>query len=178
MPQHSLTHGEEMKAPKIRFPAIVLVLLALAACGKSRIDNVVLLDACRLVSAGEAERVLGNPAGIPVAMPDDGAFAGGCAWPFKENDADARLTAYVMTMASAENANTTPKRWFENRARVGEMKVTLGEPIEVRKIGDIANLYGSTLEVRQGDVVIMLHVDRGGREKLEEFARLLLSRKH
>ena len=169
-----------MKPPRTRLLAIaILVPTLLPGCGRPRIDDEVLLDVCHLVSAAEAERILGDPAGAPVTLPDFGGFAGGCAWVFKEGDVNARLTAYIMTKTSAEHGLTTPRRWFENRSRIGEMKVTLGEPTEVRRIGDVANLYGSTLEVRQGDVVLMLHVDHGGREKLEAFARMLLSpRKH
>lgn len=157
----------------------LLSSLVLCGCnGKPRINNDVdTLDVCDLVTASEAERIIGSMTGAPAAAPHEPGFAGACAWQFNASDASARLSAWVMTKASASNLVTTPTRWFENKPRLGEAKATLGAPTRIRGVGDVAYLYGTTLFARQGETVLIVRTDRGDAAQVEDFARTLFSPK-
>lgn len=157
----------------------IALLSAFVLCGcnrKPRInDDVDTLDVCGLVTAAEAERIIGLPTADPATAPHEPGFAGGCDWQFNANDAPARLSAWVMTKASASNLVTTPTRWFENGSRLGEAKATLGAPTRIRDVGDVAYLYGTTLFARQDETVLIVRTDRGDAAQIEDFARTLFS---
>jgi hypothetical protein len=160
-------------------PIALLSAFILCGCnGKPRINNdVETLDVCEQVTAAEAERVLGSVTRAPTAGANEPGFAGGCDWQFNANDAPARLSAWVMTKASASNLVTTPTRWFENEPRLGEAKANLGAPTRIRGVGDVAYLYGTTLFARQGETVLIVRTDRGNAAQVEDFARTLFSPK-
>ena len=167
-----------MSAGRIRWIAVAaLAMLAVSGCRKSRIHDSDTIDVCGLVGVAEAERVLGQAVGAPAANQKAPGFAGGCTWSFNTATGIGRLSADVMTRESASNLVMTPRRWFEDPVRLADAKANLGTPAEIRRLGDIAYLYGSMLSVRQGETVILLHVDRGDGAPLEDFARILLSPK-
>jgi hypothetical protein len=160
--------------------AIALVsAFVLCGCnGKPRINGEVdTLDVCEQVTAAEAERIIGSATGAPEAAPHEPGFAGACDWQFNANGTPAKLSAWVMTKASASNLATTPTRWFENEPRLGETKANLGAPARIRGVGDVAYLYGTTLFARQGETVLIVRTDRGNAAQIEDFARTLFSPK-
>lgn len=159
-----------------RWTVGALALLALAGCRQSRIDDRDKLDICALVTAAEAERMFGPMAGDPLVT-SEGGFAGACTWSFRAGAEPASVSAYVMTRTSAENVMTNPKDWFENPVRLGEAKANLGEPSDIKGLGYVARLYGNTLFVRKGEIVIVMHTDRGSSGQMEELAQTLLSPK-
>jgi hypothetical protein len=161
-------------------PCIAIALLSafvLCGCnGRPRINNDVdTFDVCELVTAAEAERIIGST--TAAEAPHEPGFAGACDWQFNANDAPARLSAWIMTKASASNLVTTPTRWFENEPRLGEAKANLGAPTRIRGVGDVAYLYGTRLFARQGETVLVLRTDRGDAAQIEDFARTLFSPK-
>ena len=169
-----------MNANSGRCIAIALLsAFVLCGCnGKPRINGEVdTLDVCELVTATEAERILGSITGAPTAAPNDPGFAGGCDWQFNASDAPARLSAWVMTKASASNIVMTPTSWFENEPRLGEAQANLGAPTRIRGVGDRAYLYGTTLFARQGEAVLVVRTDRGNVAQVEDFAKTLFSPK-
>lgn len=154
----------------------LLSAFVLCGCnGKPRINDAETLDVCEQVTAAEAERIIGSATGA--AAPNEPGFAGGCDWQFSQNDAPARLSAWVMTKASASNLVTTPTRWFENEPRLGEAKANLGAPTRIRGVGDVAYLYGTTLFARQGETALIVRTDHGTAAQVEDFARTLFSPK-
>jgi len=159
-----------------RYAALgIVVLLTVAGCRQSRIVDLETLDVCELVSPAETDRILGSA--IAASTGPEGGFAGSCTWSFQAGGAAARLSAHVMTQASASNLLTTPKAWFENPVRLGDLKVNQGDPREIKGLGYVAWLYGTTLHVRKGEVVILLHTDHGDVEQMEQVAQTLLSPK-
>jgi len=163
--------------PVRRIAIALLSALVLCGCnGKPRINGEIdSLDVCELVTAAEAERIIGSVTGAPAPAPNDPGFAGGCDWQFNASDAPARLSAWVMTKASASNIVMTPSSWFENGPRLGEAKANLGTPTRIRGVGDVAYLYGTTLFARQGETVLIVRTDRGNVAQVEDFARTLFS---
>ena len=162
--------------------SIMLVLIAaFAVCGcnrKPRINGELdTLDVCALVTTAEADRVIGPANNASTAAAHEPGFAGACDWPFSRNEAPARLSAWVMTKASASNLVTTPTRWFNNETRLAEARANLGDPARIRGIGDAAFLYGTILFARQGETVLIVRTDRGDAAQIEDFARLLFSPK-
>jgi hypothetical protein len=164
-----------MSVSRIRYVALTgLSLLALAGCRQSRVNDMESVDVCQLVTSVEAERVFGPLTEDPVTT-NGGAFAGGCSWSFRPGATPASVSAYVMTRASAANLMTTPKGWFEDPVRLGDVKANLGEPNVINGLGYVAWLYGTTLFVRKGEIVIVLHTDHGEVAQMEKLAQTLLS---
>jgi hypothetical protein len=164
-----------MNVSRIRSAALAaLTLLTIAGCKQSRINDAEAIDVCQLVSSTEAERILG-PAAVSAPAEREPGFAGSCTWSIQASDAPVRLSAQVMTRASASSLLTTPKNWFENPVRLGEAKASLGEPDKINGLGFVAWRYGTRLFARKGEVVVVVYSDRGGVVQMEPLAQTLFS---
>lgn len=155
----------------------MLALAALSGCGgparpagRAKAEEVGrALDACSLITAGDAAALLGGPVSAPTVAEREVAASGVSQCSYRA--AGGYLTVLVRTAATREGAAEA----FE-RARSLAKALTGEDPLDVREVGERAYWTGGTfkqLNVLEGTVWLIVSADRGGGgDRFEETRRV------
>lgn len=158
--------------------AAMLALAALSSCGgparpAGRAEPAEVgraLDACSLITAGDAAALLGGPVSAPTVAEREVAASGVSQCSYRAGTG-GYLTVLARTAATREGAAEA----FE-RARSLAKALTGEDPLDVREVGERAYWTGGTfkqLNVLEGTVWLIVSADRGGGgDRFEETRRV------
>jgi hypothetical protein len=158
------------------------VLVLLTACElpkKSRFDDVAGVDVCTLITAAEAEHILGPVESAERGTNSGQGFAGECTWSFKALATGSKGTLYAMMTTRASSPHgMSPGQFFD--VSQPEIEASLGAtPWRMEGIGDKAFLYQtrrpdhSELWLLQSETLFIMRMMGGSSAQLEEFARAM-----
>lgn len=180
-----LDYAHRGKKPARLIPALLLALSlvpALSGCESkpgSRFDQVAGVDVCQLITAAEAEHILGPSLKDPFTEASGGGIAGNCTWTFKQLTSGQPATLFVMIVTQASSSpGQTPARFLA----ISEPEITasLGaSPWPLEDLGDRALLFQtqrpehSELYVLQSETLLSLRIMGGSAAQMERFARAL-----
>jgi len=159
------------------------LLLLLSACDsglKSRFDDFAGVDVCSLITAAEAEQILGPliKTSASTAMPGSG-IAGDCTWTFTRLNSRESATLSVMMTTRASTVHGPSPASFMAVSQA-EVEASLGaSPWPLPDLGDKAILFQtrlpehSELWMLQSDTLLILRMMGGSASQAEQFARAL-----
>ncbi|HLF30471.1 MAG TPA: hypothetical protein VI566_05515 [Xanthomonadales bacterium] len=171
------------KNSHLRSLALAPLLLVLAsACDmpkKSRFDEVAGIDVCQLITAVEAEHILGPLESTVPGSTSGTGIAGECTWSFKVLATGGKGTLYAMMSTRASAPHAPPLEGYFDISQ-SEVEVSLGAaPWKMEDLGDKAFLYQtrqpdhSEMWLLQSETLFVLRMMGGSAGQLEEFARAL-----
>lgn len=173
----------QTKQSWLKYTLLCPLLLALTACGagvESRFDDIAGVDVCALITAAEAEHILGplNKTASSPVNPGSG-IAGDCTWTFtRPNSKDSATMSVMMTTRASSLHGPLPSRFMA--VSQPEVEASLGaSPWPLPELGDKAILYQtrlpdhSELWMLQSETLLTLRMMGGSAAQLEQFARAL-----